>query len=300
MTVSDYGKVAIVIVTYNRLNDLKVCLDAVRKQSYKNFEIVVVNNGSKDGTTDYLNNQTDITVIHQNNVGGAGGFYTGMKYMYEHDFEWLLLMDDDGIPSENELKELLINYNVAKQSNYGKDCIVNALVVDKNDHEKLAFGWGVNNNRSIYTKDYVQKNFFDGVHPFNGTLICRNIIKNIGFIKKEMFIWGDEEEYMARAKDKGYGIKTITSSIHYHPKEKGLKGYFIPFTKKYFVLIKPASMSHFFYRNKGFIYSHYKEKRHLFWPFLLCHTFYNLVHLRLKEIFKLWYYYNKGRNNNFN
>lgn len=299
MTDTNSGKVAIVIVTYNRLNDLKICLNAVRKQSYKNFDIIIVNNGSNDGTKEYLDKQNEIIAIHQNNVGGAGGFYTGMKYMYEHGYDWLLLMDDDGIPSENELSELLANYDTAKQTNYGNDCIVNALVIDKANHNNLAFGWGIRSTRSIKVKDYKKEKIFDGIHPFNGTLICRNIIEKIGFIKKEMFIWGDEEEYMARAKEKGYALRTITSSIHYHPKEKGLKGYIFPFSKKYYILIKPEKMSHYFYRNKGFIYSHYKEKRHLFWPFLLCNTFYDITHFRFKEVFKLWIYFNRGRKDIF-
>ena len=74
-------KVLNVIVTYNRLNDLKVCIENVKGQTYKNLDILVVNNGSTDGTTEYLAAQTDIKVINQNNLGGAGGFYAGMKYM---------------------------------------------------------------------------------------------------------------------------------------------------------------------------------------------------------------------------
>jgi rhamnopyranosyl-N-acetylglucosaminyl-diphospho-decaprenol beta-1,3/1,4-galactofuranosyltransferase len=56
-------KVLNVIVTYNRLNDLKVCVEKVRAQTYKNFDILVVNNGSTDGTTEYLAEQTDIKVL---------------------------------------------------------------------------------------------------------------------------------------------------------------------------------------------------------------------------------------------
>ena len=40
----------VLIVTYNRLSDLKICVETVRKQTYKYFNILVVNNGSTDGT----------------------------------------------------------------------------------------------------------------------------------------------------------------------------------------------------------------------------------------------------------
>ena len=47
-------KVLNVIVTYNRLKDLKVCVENVKGQTYKDLDILVVNNGSTDGTTEYL------------------------------------------------------------------------------------------------------------------------------------------------------------------------------------------------------------------------------------------------------
>ena len=77
--------VACVVVTYNRLGCLKQCLNALRNQSCQQFDIIVVNNGSTDGTKEFLDSQKDIIVIHQQNLGGAGGFYAGMKYMMEHE-----------------------------------------------------------------------------------------------------------------------------------------------------------------------------------------------------------------------
>ena len=59
---------------------MKICVETVRKQTYKYFNILVVNNGSTDGTKEWLVQQADIITINQENLGGAGGFYTGMKY----------------------------------------------------------------------------------------------------------------------------------------------------------------------------------------------------------------------------
>ena len=56
--------------------------------------------------------------------------------------------------------------------------------------------------------------------PFNGTFIPAAIIREIGFVKKEMFIWGDEQEYQNRVIKFGYDVKTITQAKHYHPVNK--------------------------------------------------------------------------------
>ena len=71
--------VGIVVVTYNRLQLLTEVIDALRKQTYNDYQIVVVNNGATDGTEKWLSQQRDIITITQENLGGAGGFFTGMK-----------------------------------------------------------------------------------------------------------------------------------------------------------------------------------------------------------------------------
>ena len=94
-------KVGIVVVTYNRYELLKEVIDALRQQTYQDFQIIVVNNGSTDGTSNWLSLQEDIITITQRNVGGAGGFYTGMKFVAENGYEFCWIMDDDVICIDN-------------------------------------------------------------------------------------------------------------------------------------------------------------------------------------------------------
>ena len=78
-------KIIAVVVTYNRLELLKRNIDCLR-QNTPLTSIVVVNNGSTDGTTQWLAAQPDLQVINQENVGGSGGFYTGIEYAYKAGF----------------------------------------------------------------------------------------------------------------------------------------------------------------------------------------------------------------------
>ena len=77
-------KIATVVVTYNRLELLKDCIESLRNQTRKIDEIFVINNSSTDGTEEWLSRQNDLTTITQPNTGGAGGFYTGTKTDAEH------------------------------------------------------------------------------------------------------------------------------------------------------------------------------------------------------------------------
>ena len=284
------NKVIAVVVTYNRLDCLKECIASLRNQTYKDFDILVVNNGSTDGTGDYLDCINDIKVIHQSNVGGAGGFYSGMKFGYDQGYEWVWMMDDDGVADEHQLEELMKNKS---ESDY-----LNALVVRIDDHSQFSFPpHNKNLTVDVIRKQPVVKGF---CHPFNGTLYKRSLIDRIGFIKREMFIWGDEKEYTARAINAGYTPVTITSAIHYHPKEKAVKANAIPFISGSFseVLLKPQNMSHYYYRNLGYIDATYRTILKSF-KLVLMHTLYFLRKKDISELKKFYKYYFAGRRNDY-
>lgn len=276
-------RVAAVVVTYNRLNDLKECISALRLQTYKCYDIIVVNNGSTDGTTEYLAQQSDLIVINQENCGGAGGFYSGMKYMLEHQYDALWMMDDDGLPKQNQLDMLI--YGSLK---YGLD-YANALVIDKNNHAMLSSG------KEIYEKKYYDdlEIIPDKMCPFNGTFVSRKIIEQIGLIKREMFIWGDEREYTERVRHAGFKMGIITKAIHYHPCFKGELEKVIPFCNKWKIAIKPEPKDKIYFRNIGYIDKRYGKKN--FFKYCL----YYLIRLKFQKLNYFYKYYTMGKNNDF-
>ena len=99
-------KIIAVVVTYNRLDLLKKNLQCLRRNEPVH-SIIVVNNGSTDGTYEWLSEQTDLQVIHQANVGGSGGFYVGIQEAYHAGADWIWCMDDDVFPRENCMEHLL-------------------------------------------------------------------------------------------------------------------------------------------------------------------------------------------------
>ena len=58
--------VSVIIPTFNRLNKLIKTIDSVQKQTYKNYEIIVVDNSSVDGTVEYLNKLNDDKIVKIN------------------------------------------------------------------------------------------------------------------------------------------------------------------------------------------------------------------------------------------
>ncbi|MGS3449323.1 glycosyltransferase [Klebsiella electrica] len=93
------------IVTFNRLEKLKKTVAETVKLNFTT--IVIVNNGSTDGTADWLQTITDSRVIVLNltsNNGGAGGFKAGSEYICRSvDSDWIFFYDDDAYPQSDIL-----------------------------------------------------------------------------------------------------------------------------------------------------------------------------------------------------
>ena len=282
-------KTIALIVTYNRLADLRKCIFSLRRQTFNEFDILVVNNGSSDGTKEYLDSEKGLMTIHQDNLGGAGGFYAGMKYMMDNGYDWLWMMDDDGIAEAHQLEELM---KYASERDYP---VVNALVLNRDRKDELSFHAPVRFQKELDGQELT--NAF--VHPFNGTLIHRSVIEKVGMIKKEMFIWGDEMEYMERLRVNGYKPATIVKAIHYHPKEKGKKMRVIPFVDKYQIMDKPAKFSKYYYRNTGYMHREYGHHWYTGTPFVCSNLIAQLIRGRFGEAAKFLKYYLKGRRNDF-
>ena len=115
-------EIGVLSVTYNRIQLLQEEIDSIRKQTYKNFDIIVVNNCSTDGTKEWLEQQLDIHSIHvePENIGPARAFAVGMKYIAEQGYKYCWLMDDDVECRSDALEQLYNAYH--EKDNIGFVC----------------------------------------------------------------------------------------------------------------------------------------------------------------------------------
>jgi len=197
----DDFRIAAVVVTYNRLELLKECVDAIRAQTRKLDEIIVVNNSSTDGTIEWLNEQKDLTVITQENSGGAGGFYTGIKTAYEKGYDWIWCMDEDILPekcAQQNLIDFLMgkSYKIAaiasRRLNYNSNSLLAGEILST-DFSKIRHDFRYKLLNSEAQGEHEAIHIFAAT--FEGMMINRSAIKQIGFPNKNFFIWHDDLEY---------------------------------------------------------------------------------------------------------
>lgn len=200
-------KIAAIVVTYNRLELLKLSIDALKNQEEQADEIIVINNNSTDGTTEWLTQQTGITVVWQENTGGAGGFYTGLKQAYEKGFDWFWVMDDDTIPYPGALSAFKKNINDFSLTTHDKIGFIASKVIWKDGQPHLM------NLPHLSTFDQQQRPFnafdqFDlfavNSSSFVSLLISREALTEVGLPVKEFYIWGDDTEFTNRMVKQGF------------------------------------------------------------------------------------------------
>ncbi len=218
--------IAAVVVTYNRKKLLTECLDALLSGSPLLDKIILIDNGSTDDTPDllqqkgYLENARIEYIRLPVNTGGAGGFYEGVKYGYEAGYDWLWLMDDDAEPKADALEKLSEYFeetNVSALANLKVDQkgeIINTHIGVFDFEDELKFKPDI--FRQVEDKVINDSKVLEiDFTSFVGVLINKKAIAQVGFPKKELFIYHDDLEYCIRLRSIGR-ILLVTNSLIAH------------------------------------------------------------------------------------
>lgn len=254
-----------VIVTYNRCDLLKENLLMLEKQTKQLDKIVIVDNHSNDETKysiqEFIGKSRLNIEYHymEENYGGAGGFYYGVKFAYEDGADFIWLMDDDGKPYNEYTFEKIYNKAIELYRN-NKLLFLNSLVTYNGVNLSFGFNQNVSLDKQLINIEYEKKEnvLYNKVNPFNGTLITKELVSNIGFPRKEFFMTRDETDYMNRSKEAGATVATVVDSIYCHPKSKLIfKKIFGYSTQIYTDLDK----EYYFIRNLTYTYKDNNKKK---------------------------------------
>lgn len=200
-------KIAAVIVTYNRFELIKKTIDALRNQTRKLDNIIVIDNDCTDGTSEWLDTQSDILTIHQENIGGSGGFWRGIKEASERGYDWIWCMDDDVFPHEDCLEKALsvatdgVGIVCPMRIMSGKPFVTEVVDMNLSNVFKPMHGRLVSQTETIVNEPVEIQGM-----TFEGPLIRKETIEKIGLPNKDLFILYDDTDYSYRTFLAGYKV----------------------------------------------------------------------------------------------
>jgi len=243
------------IVTYNRLDKLKMCIEATRKAQFD--QIVIVDNASSDGTRLWLKSieSKQCKVIYSEvNSGGAGGFKTGLKYISQHvKGNWVALFDDDAYPDET----LVSRFKAMSQHDYAAfSCRVidtkNQLCrmnlpfskVPKNLLQDMHYLW----HPSSFQPVQDQRSECETL-SFVGAIIRQDVIKkSLPFLHDDLFIYFDDLYYSYHLNQSGHKMLYCPDLVFIHDVSSS-NGIIFPQWKVYY-LVRNLLLSRQLFKSK--------------------------------------------------
>lgn len=211
--------IAAVVVTYNRKDLLTENIQSLLAQKPETPAIIIIDNHSTDGTKEAIQQFIDANQIQYcdtgANLGGAGGFSFGIKYAAEKGYDYIWVMDDDCMPTENALEEF-IQADEKLNGQYGflsskvlwKDGNICTMNLQRETLTKNLDSFDNNINRVVMAS-------------FVSLFLKREIIVEMGLPIKEFFIWTDDWEYTRRISLK-YPCYAVRDSVVIHKSKSNI------------------------------------------------------------------------------
>lgn len=214
--------VSVIIVNYNGIDVIQDCMHALERQTFKDFETIVVDNGSTDGSLEHLNSFLTgnffsypvKTIPLSNNVGFSDGNRQGLRHV---NGEFVALLNNDTEPDEGWLEELVkgINSNqeigicASKLIAYHSDIIDSAG--DGYSMVLRGFKIGEGENKNVYDN----KEFVFGACA-GAALYRKKMLDETGFFDENFFLIYEDTDLNFRAQLAGWKALYVPTAIVHH------------------------------------------------------------------------------------
>lgn len=213
-------QVLVVVLNFNGWEETLSCIDAVLGQTYQDFRILLIDNGSRDDSLKKLarfESHKDITYLKEPvNLGFAGGVNVGIRHAIENGYEYVCLLNNDAIISPDWLETL-----VATQQRTEVSCITGLLLTG--DGKKIESTgdsyslWGLPFPRQRDEKVSAAR---ESAYVFGGTagasLYQTSLFEDIGLFDEKFFAYFEDTDISFRAQLAGHKAYYEKAAIAYH------------------------------------------------------------------------------------
>ena len=214
--------VAAVVVAYNRRDLLREALTAIVDQSQPPEVIHVVDNASIDDTSEMVKREFPEVVLHTlpTNTGGAGGFAAGIAFALADQADLIWLMDDDTVPGETALADLVAAYT--EYPGGAPSAVASRVLwVDGRDHPM-----NTPRVRPGASRQELSDAATIGCVPvrsasFVSLLVDAEAVRAVGLPEAEFFLWNDDFEFSTRLLRDRVGLYCPASTVEHRTKTFG-------------------------------------------------------------------------------
>jgi GT2 family glycosyltransferase/ubiquinone/menaquinone biosynthesis C-methylase UbiE len=229
--ITHHPKVSIIILNWNGLKDTIECLESLKKITYPNYEVIVVDNSSEGNDVEVLGQRFGDyihIIVNDKNYGFAEGNNTGMRYVLNNSNpDYFLLLNNDTIVDPEFLTEL-VKVAESKPSS-GVIGPKTYLYDDPNRFWLVWFEVDMHKGRPFHVGsreiDRGQYENTKNVDYVAGSclLIKLSVVRNVGLFDKSYFCYWDEADYCLRVRKGGYKIVYVPKAKIWHKVSRSAK-----------------------------------------------------------------------------
>lgn len=249
------GRIFACVLTYNRKETALICLQALLEQTWPVDEIVIFDNGSTDGTKEFLEQagflgRANLTFLRvEKNRGPAGGFAALFEYACSGGCAWVWAMDDDLIPEPNALEELVRAYSANFSAPEDVGFLVSRVYTPDGQPNNVP---DVDNRQDGSAPPRWAELLGQGLarvrfSTFNSTLIPRSTIERVGFPSADFFYGGEDIDFTLRVTREAPGY-LVGRSLAIHLRAVSGKFHILAETDP-----SRIPLYYFFYRNQVYL-----------------------------------------------
>lgn len=236
-------KLAIVIINWNSFDLTSDTLVSLSSTSYKNYDIIVVDNFSTDNSAAQLEKDFPSIILLRSdeNKGFTGGNNLGFDYAINEGYEYVMMLNNDVAVESDFLEPLVVKLDIDEKIGG-----VQPLIYFYHDRELIWNAgsryndiFGIPYILGYYRKDkgQLQRKKQKSIDWITGCafMIRTEVLKKVGVLKQDFFIYYEDVDLSFRIKEAGYALAYEASSVVYHKtgmshksKEKLKEGYLNP------------------------------------------------------------------------
>lgn len=216
------NRVSIVIVNFKGIEDTINCLKSLEKQTFKEFKIVAVENGSGDKSVKVFKKleaqygEKLHVIYHQTNNGFTGGVNAGITWSLDNGYDGIALFNNDAVADPKWLEELV---KVQKKEKTG---ITTGLLLHEHGDTIDSTGdwystWGLPfpRNRDEPTKNAPAAEFVFSATG-GGSLYTAELLRDVGLFDQVYFAYYEDIDISFRAQLRGWKVYYTPTAIAYH------------------------------------------------------------------------------------
>ncbi len=219
------SKITICIPTFNRANILPFAIDSVLLQSYNNFELIVCDDGSSDGTAELMSQYTDNRVKyirHQQNIGKSNNMRSGFDAATG---EYFIKFDDDDRLTPEFLERTVAIFEKDSSIDFvGTDHWIIDINNERNEAKTKNNSrfWGRENLPAGVVDNLLEVVFVRQSFQIGATLFRRQVLEEIGFMQPNWQNCEDNDLFvrLALAGKKGYFLPELLMEYRVHAEQQ--------------------------------------------------------------------------------